>query len=154
MSQNNQNPFSAQDERLAAFSNQAAAGKIHQADVDADEELRDLEETLLRLQNAFPPEPLTSAAVKQMHVRFKARARREAQQEKQPLWKKWFAPQPRMQFAIALAALTLAAAWLLARQPIAPSGAVSASAENSAIGWIVIALVVVLLIIVWIKRRK
>jgi len=134
MNQHKQNSFSAQDERLAAFSDQAAAGKIHQAEVDAGEDLRTLEETLLRLQNAFPSESISTATVKQMHVRFKARARREAQQEKKPFWKQWLAPQPSLQFGVMLAALVLAAGWFLFQQPIGTSGAASGSAENSALG--------------------
>ncbi len=157
MSQLGKYPNSMQDDRLAEFTDQALAGRLNQTDADVDEELLALEETILRLKDAFPPAAaLDQSTVKQMQVRFNARVRREAREVKQPFWKKWFKPQSHLQLGMAFAA----AAFLITFAVFAPSmTTVGPSTSATALTpmkntFVVIALAGVILIFLWIKRRK
>jgi len=155
MSQLNKSPNSVEDERLADFTDRALAGRVDQVEAGADGELLALEETILRLNKTIPPAALDQAAIKQMQVRFKARVKRETRAEKQPFWKKWFEPQPRLQFALAAAAMAAVIVFAVL-SPATPAGSsASATALKPPNGgvFLFIALAVVLLIF-WIKRRK
>jgi hypothetical protein len=156
MSQLSKSPNSVKDDRLADFTDQVLAGKVNQAEANMDEELRALEETILRLKNAFPPAALDQSTVKKMQVRFKARVRRETQAVKQPFWKKWFEPQSRLQFAMAFAAMAVLIA-IAVFSPLSTTAGSSTSATalvpvNGT--FTVIALAGVLLLIFLWKRRK
>jgi hypothetical protein len=156
MSQLNKSPNSLEDERLADFTDRVLAGRVDRVETDTDGETLALEDTILRLKQTLPSATLDQAAIKQMQVRFKARVKREAREIKQPFWKKWFEPQPRLQFAMAFAAMALVIA-LAVFSPIATTTGSSTSATaltpvNGTFG--VIALAGVLLIFLWIKRRK
>jgi hypothetical protein len=178
MSQLEKSPTSIQDDRLAEFTNQALAGRINQAEADVDADLLALEETVIRLKTAFPPAALDQAAIKQMQARFNTRARREAQEEKQPIkgvfdviearvrretqeekqpfWKKWFEPQSRLQFGMAVATMALLIAFAVF-SPLSITGGSSTSAtaltpvKNI---FMAVALAGFVLIFLWIRRRK
>lgn len=156
MSQLVKYPNALQDDRLAEFTDQALAGNVNQAELNADAELLALEETILRLKNAFPSAAIDQPAVKQMQVRFNVRVRHEAQTVKQPFWKKWFEPQLRLQFGMAFTAMALLIAFTVFAPYITTVGS-----STSAIALIPMknifmasALVVVFLIFLWITRRK
>lgn len=155
MSQFSKSPDFMEDERLADFTDRVMTGKAKRADEDADGEILALEETVLRLNRAFPSAPLERAAAKQMQARFKARLKREAQSERQPFWRKWLAPQPRLQFAMALAAIAAAFLVFAVFNPAAPGSSASATALKPAGGaFALLALAAVLFVIFWILRRK
>lgn len=120
---------------------------------NADEELFLLEETILRLKHAYPPFSLDEAHVKQMHVRLKNRLRRESQDDEQPFWKKWLT---RPQARLVIGALGLLLVFVLASPLLTTAGpSTTATALTSAQGKFVAAgLVVVMMLILWIKRRK
>ena len=156
MSQLSKSPNSVEDDRLADFTDRVLAGRGNRAESNVDEETLGLEETILRLKNALPPTELDQAKIKQMQVRFKARVKREAQEVKQPFWKKWFEPQPRLQFAVAFAVMALLIAFLVFSPLSTTAGSsTSATALTPVKGtFAMIALAGVLLIFLWIKRRK
>lgn len=156
MSQISQSPNVMQDDQLADFTDQLLAGRVAQAESAADEELLALEETVLRLQNAFPPVSLDQSTIKQMNVRFNARVRRETREAAQPFWKKWFEPQARLQFGTAFAATALLIVLALLAPPSAVSGsATSATALTPVKGSVIaVTLTIVLVFFLWTKRRK
>jgi len=156
MSQLTKSPISVEDDRLADFTDQALAGRVDRAEANADKEILVLEETVLRLKNALPPAALDQAAIKQMQVRFKARVKREAREVKQPFWKKWFEPQPRLQFTMSLVALALLIVFAVFSPLSATTGSsTSATAlEPAKSSYVAFALAGILLIFIWIKRRK
>jgi hypothetical protein len=148
---------STHDERLADFTDRVLKDQISEADSNADAELRHLEETVLRLNRTLPQTSLDETAVKQMWVRMNARARREAQKENEPFWKRWFLPnQVRPQFGMALGFVAM----LVLLAVVIPSfttggGSTIGTALTSSQG---IATIVVLgsviLLIFWFTRRK
>jgi hypothetical protein len=156
MSQLSNSPNSVEDERLADFTDQVLAGRVDRAEADADEETIALEETILRMKAAFPTAALDQAAIKKMQVRFKARVKREAQEVKQPFWKKWFEPQPRLQFAMAFAVVALLIAFAVLSPISTTAGSsTSATAMTPVKGiFVATALAGVLFVFLWINRRK
>ena len=156
MNQPNKQPNSIQDQRLVDFTDQVFEGRIKQVESDVNDELLSLEKTILRLNQAFPLTSLDEAAVKQMQVRLNARMRREEQAARQPFFKKWFEPQSRLQFGIALILAVSSIIFVIFSPSFATSGSsINATALTSSQSSIVAAAMVgVLLIILWIKRRK
>lgn len=145
-----------QDGRLAEYADRVMDGKMKQTESNVDDELLGLEQTILRLNHSLPPVSLDDATVKQMQVRLNARIRREAQEVKQPFWKKWFATQNRPQFGFAFAAVAL----LLLLTVFAPSlGATGSSTTGTALtpmnNMVVVGVLVAgILVILWFMRRK
>lgn len=153
MSQPNQSLKSNLDDRLADFTDEALAGRMQQSASRADGRLLPLEETVLRLKNAHPPAALDEARVKQMLVRLKSRIRRETQETERPFWKDWLTrPQARMAAAVLSVLLLLALAFPF----LTTSGSsTTATALTPAQGMYAAAgLAVVIVVILWIKRRK
>ena len=156
MSQPGKFPPSMQDDRLAEFTDNALAGRLTQTEADVDKELLALEETVLRLKSAFPPVALEPSTVKQMQVRFNARAKREAREAKQPFWKKWLEPQSRLQFGMAFAAAALVIAFAIFSPAAATANLLASAAALAPMKNIFAALTLagVILIFLWMKRRK
>lgn len=153
MSRSNQFLKSNLDDRLADFADQALAGRVQQPASHSDGELLPLEETILRLKNAYPPDPLDEARVKQMLVRLKSRIRREVKETEQPFWKNWLTrPQARMAVAAlgVLLLLALAFPFLTASGSSTPAAALTPSLGVYAAA----GLAVVIVVILWTKRRK
>ncbi len=75
----------------------------------ADLDLRQLEETILRLKQSLPNDSPNSATSKQMLVRLKARLKREEVTSPQPFWKKIlnFQNSPQISMALALVAVLI-----------------------------------------------
>lgn len=155
MNQPSKHPNLIQDNRLADFTDQVMEGSIKQAESNAEEELLSLQKTILRVNQAFPPTTLNEATIKQMQVRFNARMRREEQEIKQPFWKKWFKPQSRFQFGMALAGMALAIVLITFVPALANTGSsINATALTSRQGSLVVALAGIIIYLLWIKRRK
>jgi hypothetical protein len=157
MNQPNDRPNSIQDRRLADFTDQVLEGKVKQVEADVDEELLGLEKTILRLNQAFPLASLDEATIKQMQVRLNARMRREEQEIKKPFWKRWFEPQFRLQFAVTFIVAALLV--IIATSPFSFTVADSSTTataltpmKNSIV--VVLAGAVLVLLWMWIKRRK
>lgn len=146
------------DDRLADFTDQVLDGKLKQAESNVDEELLGLEETILSLKRSLPSTPLDQAAIKQMQVRLNARIRREAQETKRPFWKKWFEPQSRPKFGMAVVAVALLIALVIFLPSVTTSGSpsITATALTPAknILFIVSILAGIILIFLWTKRPK
>lgn len=152
MGQMNQSLKSNLDDRLADFTDEALAGRIQQPASHAEVELLLLEETILRLKNAFPADPLDEARLKQMLVRLKSRIRRETEGTEQPFWKNWLIrPQTRLAAALGiLFLLALAFPYLTADGSSTPATALTPSLGIYAAA----GLAAVIVVILWIKRRK
>jgi len=75
MTMDQRNQSTQQDNELADFVDRLLDGKKTPAST-SDAELVGLEKTLLRLNDAFPPEELDEAKSRQMLTRLKARMRR------------------------------------------------------------------------------
>lgn len=158
MDQPGKYPNSIQDDdRLADFTDQVLDGKLKQAESNVDEELLGLEETILSLKRSLPSTPLDQAAIKQMQVRLNARIRREAQETKQPFWKKWFEPQSRPNLGMAVAAVALLIALVIFLPTFITSGSpsITATALTPAKNIFIVSILAgVILIFLWIKRPK
>lgn len=161
MTQPINNTHSNQDDRLADFTDQVLEGGIKQPASNADSDLLGLEETVLRLNKAFPPTPLNDASIKQMHVRLNARMRRESKNVEQPFWKKWFNQdwrygQLRPQVVMAFAVLALIVVFVIISPSLASAGSsATATALTPSQDLVVgVALAGLILIILWITRRK
>lgn len=155
MNQPSKYPNSIQDNRLADFADQVMKGRIKQVESDVNEELLGLEKTILRLNQAFPLTSLAEATVKQMQVRLNARMRREEQETKQPFWEKWFEPQFRLQFGMVFIVMALVIVFVI----FAPSfttadSSINATALTPMQSSTVMVLAGVILVFLWIKRRK
>ena len=156
MNQPSKHPNSIQDNRLADFTDQVMEGRIKQVEPDVDEELLNLEKTILRLNQTFPHTALDEATVKQMHVRLNARMRREEQETKQPFWKKWFEPQSRLQFGMVFIVMALVIVFVTFPPSFTATGSSVAATALTPLqsSTIVVALAGVILVFLWIKRRK
>lgn len=91
-----------QNDRLAEFTDKVLAGKMEQIDPHLDDELRGLEEMILRLKRAAPQIELDEATVKRMQTRLNARLQRENGHSQMNFWQKWFRSRqsrPQMVFA-------------------------------------------------------
>jgi hypothetical protein len=145
-----------QDKRLADFTDRVMDGKVREVEVGVDEELQGLEETILRMKEAFPVMELNEARLKQMQVRLNVRMRRELGKVREPFWKKWFEPQNRLQFAMAIAAMGLVIVVLATSSNLFVDSSTTATAlspmKNSLM--MMLAGVVLAVLWVWIKRRK
>lgn len=153
MSRHNQPLNSNLDDRLTEFTDETLAGQVDKTASDADGELLLLEETVLRLKNAYPPPSLDSARVKQMQVRFKNRLKRETQEDQQPFWKRWF-QRPQVWAALgALSAMILFA--ILSPQFSTTGSSTSATALSPARGVVLgLALILLAVLLFWAQRRK
>lgn len=146
------------DNELADFADRILQGKADLAASNPDEELLSLEKTLLRLTDAFPPEPLEDAKVKQMLVRLKARARREEEEAaaKPSFWKRVFDFQSNPQVGLLVAAAAVVALVIISlpllKEPTGSSVAGTAVSETSL--FTILGIFVVLFAFYWISRRN
>ena len=95
MDQINEQPNPQQDDQLADFVDQVIKGKMKISASNPTDDLSGLEETILRLNSAFPQNPLDDASVKQMHVRLKSRIRRDRLDLNPIVGEQLEVPQPR-----------------------------------------------------------
>jgi hypothetical protein len=155
MTQSGEHPNLIHDNRLAEFTDLVLEGKVKHADSNVEEELLDLEQTILRLNQAFPPVSLDDATVKKMQVRLSARMRRETQQAKQPFWKKWFEPRYRLQFGMAFTLAALMIVFAIFAPSTGGGSSVTGTALTPLQGPIVVVVLAGLVLFVyWMNRRK
>lgn len=149
---------SSNPKELTDFTDRVLQGKVDRTASNSDEELFKLEETILRLADTFPPEPLEDAKAKQMLVRLKARMRREEEEQaaRPSLWKRLFDFQsnPQVALLITVAAVVMLAIIVLpsVEQPVGSS--VSGTAFSGTSLFTVVGLAGVLVLLYWVSRRK
>lgn len=148
--------YTEKDAKLADFTDRLLGGNTTPTASTSDEELLHLEQTVLRLTHAFPPDSERDARAKQMLVRFKSRVSREETQALKPsIWKRFFDfqanPQTGLLLAVA-AVLILAVVALPFLQP--PGSSITGSAITNDSFYIAAGLVLVLLAAYWISRNK
>lgn len=164
MDQTNEHPNPKKDDQLADFADQVLRGTMNQPALrlrstqddasSSTDDLLGLEETILRLNSSFPPTSLDDATIKQMHVRLKARIRREGQAAKPSFWKKWFGREVTPQLGLAFAVLAVLVVMVLISPSWTPSGSTTGTATTP-VNFIVIAgLAVILFVVYWFTRRK
>ncbi len=150
------NPTLHQDNSLADFADRLQMNDSAKPDPDADEELRDLEETLLRLSRAFPREGLNEEIIKRMQADFRIRKRRQAAQEqagRQTWWNSLFQSPLNLAVAtvIAIGVLAFLAPSLIA---IGSSMSGTAGTQTQPIGFLIALGVMIILLAFWAGRRK
>jgi hypothetical protein len=148
-----------QDEELSDFADQVLKGQMKTTTSDSNEELKNLEETILRLHNNMPSTSLADSTKKQMLVRLNARIRRERDQpEKKSFWASLFIGQPsRSQFitAIGVIALLIVAVGMSPVLGTDGSSTTVGTALTASRNILLPALLLGLIaIILWIKRKK
>lgn len=155
MEQTNKHSNVQQDDQLADFADQVMQGKQNQPVSSSTDDLLGLEETILRLNSSFPPHTLDDATVKQMHVRLKARIRREEQNVKPSFWNKWFGRNISPQLGLAFAVLAVLIVAVVSVPSLTTSGSsITGTASTPVSLFVAIGLAVAALIIFWILRRK
>lgn len=154
---NQKNESIEQDNELADFADRIINGRMEFPASTSDDELLSLERTLLRLSNAFPPDPLDDAKTKQMLVRLKARAKREDEEQaaKSSFWKRLFDLQSNPQVGLLIAAAAVVVLVIVSLPTVDPSGnSVSGTAFSGTSLFTALALIGVLLVFYWFSRRK
>ena len=155
MDQTNEQPNPQQDDHLADFVDQVIKGKTKASASNLTDDLSGLEETILRLNSSFPQDPLDEASIKQMHVRLKARMRREEQSVKPSFWKKWFGMEVTPQLGLAFAVLAVVVVALISSPSSTPSGSTTIGTASSPVNFFVVAGVAgAFFILYWFTRRK
>jgi hypothetical protein len=153
MKHSDNTPSPTLDDRLADFADRALVGTAKQPDPHAEDDLRDLEQVVLRLQQAALDRPLSEADIRRMQARFNARVRRA---QTQPFWKAWFGGgQPQVRFALTglavLAAILLLVPFMnLEGQSV--TGAAGVAPQSRVI--LTAAVVLVAGFLFWLSRRK
>ena len=147
----------SQDEELIDFTDRVLKGQMKNIASDANEELKGLEETILRLHNSMPSSSLEESKKKQMLVRLNARIRREKEQpEKKSFWAS-LRDQARPQLALGMGMIAL----LIVAVVISPTlgvdgspttvGTALTASRNILLPAILLGLIAIIL---WAKRKK
>lgn len=148
---------SEQNDRLAEFTDEVLAGKVEQSDPRSDDELRSLEETILRLKHAVPQIELDEATVNHMQARLNARLQHENRRTNLSLWQKWFrARRSHPQMIFAFGALLILVFAIFIAPLLTRTGPSTTAVANrpSPFVLIVATLAGVGLLIIWINHRK
>lgn len=155
MSPTNQRNDLEIERQLADFADQVMEGKMNPVASTQDQELLGLEETILRLDRAFPKKNIEDAASKQMLVRLKARMRREEEQaaEKPSFWKNLFNFQSNPQVGMILAAVAVLILAVVTAPMLTNETSVTGTA-SAPTGFIAGGVVILLLLALFIFRRK
>ncbi len=155
MDQTNEHPNPHQDDQLADFTDQVIKGRMKTTASNPTDDLSGLEETILRLNSAFPQNPLDDAAIKQMHVRLKSRIRREGQTAKPSFWKKWFGSETTPQFGLAFAVLAVLVVILVSTPSLGTTGSpITGTASTPANIYVAIGLAGLFVVLYFFTRRK
>ncbi len=155
------NPESEIEKKLTDFTDRVLAGKSGQPDSSADEELRRLEEMILRLKRSLPRTEPEKAALKQLDSRLMARLRQEPKTTMVPFWRKWFGGtwkrgllRPPALVGMSLLVLAALAVISVLFFPVSGSSVAVSTLANTRAAIAVIALTGLILALVWINRRK
>ncbi|HUI88280.1 MAG TPA: hypothetical protein VLX61_06100 [Anaerolineales bacterium] len=144
-----------QDDVLADFTDHVLDGKPAVADsTHSDEELRGLEETVLLLNQTFPSQAIDEKLVKRMQFDFKIRRQKIAVPARSVFW--WSRQTlQRVVLAVVIIAIIISIFLVI---PFFPSGSGniqgSAGLHPQSIGLLVVLAGVVLLLAIWLGRRK
>jgi len=151
----NKNLDLQKDDQLADFADQVINGNTKQNASPPTDELFGLEETILRLNSSLPPVSLDDAKVKQMHVRFKARIRREEQSVTSSFWQKWFSRESTPQLALAFAVLAVVIVAIVGAPSFGLTGSTSAgTAFTPGSIFLAIGMAAVFFILYWFARKR
>lgn len=155
MDQINEKHNPQQDDQLADFVDQVIKGKMKTSASNPTDDLFGLEETILRLNSSFPQDPLDEASIKKMHVRLKARMRREEQSVKPSFWKKWFGVEVTPQLGLAFAVLAVVVVALINSPSFTISGSATTGTASTPVNLFVAAgLAGIFFILYLFMRRK
>jgi hypothetical protein len=149
----------SQDEELSNFTDHVLKGQMKNIASDSDEELRGLEETILRLHSNMPSSSLEESTKKQMLVRLNARIRREKQQpQRKSFWASLFdstSSQPKFAMAVGVITLVITAVILSPSLPGSGGSTVIGTAFSGSNSFILpVILLGFIVLILWLKRRK
>lgn len=146
------------DNELADYTDRLLNSKLDEIDSNADEELVELEKTILRLNRAFPPPSLEDARAKQILVRLKARARREKLEEmpQSSFWKRLFDLQSNPQAGLLMAVVAVLVVAIVSLPLLQTPGAAVSGTAFSGSGFFpaLVAVVGIFLVLYWVSRRK
>lgn len=157
MKQRIENPD--EDDRLAEFTDSVLAGKSDQPDSKADDDLRGIEETILRLKRALPQADVDKLSLRHLEARLNAHLHRKQEQAQIPFWQKWFGRQYgqfRAQSYILAALFLLVIVAFLINLLFPPNVSdITATAYTGSNTFIkLVALAGSILAAIWISRRK
>ncbi len=140
------------DDRLADFTDRALDGKTTVLASGTDRELRELENTVMRINRAFPKEALDEKTLKRMQADFKSRARK-ASAPSRPIWQ---SQQSRQRFVLAFAMIAILAAIFVSLPFLnTGNGEIQGTAGINAGGTLLlVAIGCVIAILIWLRLRK
>lgn len=149
------NPSPNQDDQLADFVDRVRNAGFLQVDSNLDDELRGLEETILRLNRVFPNEPINEETIKRMQADFAIRKRRQDAQE-QTRRQIWLSALYQSPVALAAAAFIIIGFLLILSMPPASVGPAVSGAAGSQFQpvYLLPILGVLILLAFWLGRRK
>lgn len=155
----NKKQFS-QDEELSEFADRLLNGQMKNTASDSNEELRDLEETILRLHSVMPNTSLEESQKKQMLVRLNARIRKE-QTQKKSFWASLFNAEgmqnhsrPQFMAAIGILAILVTAVIISPILGIDDTSTTGTALNSSPNLFLIIGLIAVVVCILWFARKK
>lgn len=156
----NKKQFS-QDEELSEFADRLLNGQMKNTASDPNEELRDLEETILRLHSVMPNTSLEESQKKQMLVRLNARIRKE-QTQKKSFWASLFNAEgvqnnsrPQFMAAIGILAILVTAVIISPILGMDGTSTIPGTALSGTRGFILPAILLgFIIVILWINRKK
>lgn len=145
-------PTQTPDDLLADFTDRMLDGKTAVLASPADDELRGLEETVMRLKRVFPQEAPDEATLKRLQADFRSRAR-SANKSSQPVWQ---SQQSRRRLILAFTAIVILATIFIGIPFLLSGGGnVQGTAglqSQSILTLVAVGCIIVLLI--WLGRRK
>jgi hypothetical protein len=141
------------DDRLADFTDRVLSGEPNTPVSPSEKELLRLEETVLRLDQSFPQHAMDERTIKRMQADFNMRRRAILPRARPALW---WSQQTRQRVGLALAVIAVIVAVFVIVPFLASGGDILASAglHPQSIGLLVFILGGVLLLAVWLGRRK
>jgi hypothetical protein len=143
-----QNP----DDELADFTDAVLEGKASGASLSADTELKALQETVLRLDRAFPQGDLETQQIRRLQAEFQSAARKEAAAP-QPAWKAQYTRQ-RMVLAVAAVSLFAALCLVLPYVPAGTGGVEGSAGLQSSLPVLLAAVGLIAVLVIWLRRKK
>jgi hypothetical protein len=145
-------PTPTPDDLLADFTDRVLDGKTAVIASSTDDELRLLEETVMRLHQGLPKGALAEQDLKRMQADFKTRARK-ASSSARPNWQ---SQQSRQRMTLAFAAIAiLAAIFILLPFLTAGGGEVQGTAGFQPQGaFLLLAVGGAIVLLIWLGRRK
>jgi len=140
------------DDRLADFTDRARSNQAEQIDSQAERELRDLEDMVLRINRAFPSGGLEAPAVMRMQARLNARR----QDEIGRTGRHWRSARSRQRLVFTFASLAVIGALILLIPSLTTggSGGTAAALSPATITVAASALAGALLLGLWLRRHK